>query len=309
MKDKHLKSICEAIMKRLDLYQFKYYKCKNLSGGNKRKLSVGISIICQPTVIFMDEPSTGMDPYTRRLLLDLLHKAYLINKNEEEQKAIVLTTHSIEEVESLCDKIGILVNGKIAENGKGTINNIVQQHSKGVELNIGFKKPSFKYLMNKYGKILNDVVVGIDGIKIFLGYINKSEYFNYIKDNSLGRDILSYINKNKKIQKYPILKWVTNIDNLLALSKILKKHFYFVECIDFKLNNFIINVRERNVPNGCDSFIFGLIETYKEELSIEEYSYTLTSLETIFLKFCESSYDKDKEGNIIEKKEINKIKL
>jgi ABC-type multidrug transport system ATPase subunit len=147
----------------------------------------------------MDEPSTGMDPYTRRLLLDLLHKTYLKNKNEKGQKSIVLTTHSIEEVEALCDKIGILVNGKIAKNGRGKINNIVQRHSKGVELNIEFKKPSLKFLMSKYGNILNEIVVGLDGIKSFLRYIRKPQYYEYINENSLGRDILLYINKNQKI--------------------------------------------------------------------------------------------------------------
>ena len=127
-----LNKICVAIMKQLDLYKFRYYKCKNLSGGNKRKVSVGISIISQPDVIFMDEPSTGMDPFTRKLLLNLLHNAYLKNKSKGKQKAIVLTTHSIEEIEALCDKIGILVNGNIAKEGKGTIIDIIQKHSKKV---------------------------------------------------------------------------------------------------------------------------------------------------------------------------------
>ena len=93
-------------MKKLDLYKFKDYECIKLSGGNKRKVSVGISIISHPNVIFMDEPSTGMDPYTRKLLLDLMHRAYLKSRSNH-QKAVVLTTHSIEEIESLCDKIGI----------------------------------------------------------------------------------------------------------------------------------------------------------------------------------------------------------
>ena len=89
---------------------------KNLSGGNKRKLSVGISILSHPDVIFLDEPSTGMDPYTRRLLLNLLNNGYLKtekngNNDNNKKKGIILTTHSLEEVEALCDRIGILIAG------------------------------------------------------------------------------------------------------------------------------------------------------------------------------------------------------
>ena len=82
-----------------------------LSGGNKRKLSVGISLLCRPTVILMDEPSTGMDPYSRQLLLDLLHNAYLKSgkKNKSgKNRGLILVTHLIQEAELLSDKIGIL---------------------------------------------------------------------------------------------------------------------------------------------------------------------------------------------------------
>ena len=93
----------------------------------------------------------------------------------------------------------------------------------------------------------------------------------------------------------------------MALADKLKKYFDEVECIDFKLNNFILHAKGRKV---CDSFIFGLIEGNKEALSIEEYSYSLTSLETIFLKFCEASYDNDKKcDSDIEKKNEGYIRV
>ena len=328
IKENYLKEICLAIMKQLDLYKFRYLICKNLSGGNKRKVSVGISIICQPDIILMDEPSTGMDPFTRKLLLNLLHNSYLKNKNKEKQKAIVLTTHSIEEVEALCDKIGILINGNIAKDGKGTINKVIQKHSKGVELNVEFKIPSLSFLKNKYGKdLLNGEISDLNGIKTFLRNIKKNEYFEYIDKESLGRDILEGLglndlknekdkkdinnkgdSKEKNIKKEVILNWVTQIDYLLALVDKLKKYFSEIKCIDFKLNNFILIVKGIKV---CDSFIFGLIEGNKEALSIEEYSYSLTSLEEIFLKLCQSSYEYDKKGNdlLIEEKSNNKINI
>ncbi|XP_068941040.1 phospholipid-transporting ATPase ABCA3-like [Petaurus breviceps papuanus] len=80
---------------------------RNLSGGNKRKLSTGISLIGRPSVIFLDEPSTGMDPVARRLLWDT------VMRSRESGKAIVITSHSMEECEALCTRLAIMVAGKL----------------------------------------------------------------------------------------------------------------------------------------------------------------------------------------------------
>jgi len=80
-----------------------------LSGGNKRKLAVALSLIGGPTLQFMDEPSTGMDPVARKYLWSLLKKNMAGHKG-----AMVLTTHYMAEAESIGDKIGILINGTMA---------------------------------------------------------------------------------------------------------------------------------------------------------------------------------------------------
>ncbi|KAH9493237.1 ATP-binding cassette sub- A member 3 [Bulinus truncatus] len=77
------------------------------SGGNKRKLSVGISIIGNPKFIMLDEPTAGMDPIARRKLWDVLH--LLRNSG----KTLVLTSHSMEECEALCTRIAIMVHGNV----------------------------------------------------------------------------------------------------------------------------------------------------------------------------------------------------
>ncbi|XP_069859783.1 ATP-binding cassette sub-family A member 17-like isoform X1 [Dipodomys merriami] len=79
---------------------------KTYSGGNKRKLSIGIALIGEPAVIFLDEPSTGMDPMARRLLWDTVARA------RESGKAIVITSHSMEECEALCTRLAIMVQGQ-----------------------------------------------------------------------------------------------------------------------------------------------------------------------------------------------------
>ncbi|KAK7292227.1 hypothetical protein RIF29_08003 [Crotalaria pallida] len=74
------------------------------SGGMKRRLSVAISLIGDPRVVYMDEPSTGLDPASRNSLWNVLKRA-------KQDRAIILTTHSMEEAEVLCDRLGIFVNG------------------------------------------------------------------------------------------------------------------------------------------------------------------------------------------------------
>ncbi|CAN1300049.1 ABC transporter A family member 7 [Linum perenne] len=74
------------------------------SGGMKRRLSVAISLIGDPKVVYMDEPSTGLDPASRSCLWNVLKRA-------KQDRAIILTTHSMEEAEALCDRLGIFVDG------------------------------------------------------------------------------------------------------------------------------------------------------------------------------------------------------
>ncbi|KAL9155891.1 hypothetical protein ABFS82_09G035900 [Erythranthe guttata] len=76
------------------------------SGGMKRRLSVAISLIGDPKVVYMDEPSTGLDPASRNMLWDVVKRA-------KQNRAIILTTHSMEEAEHLCDRLGIFVDGRL----------------------------------------------------------------------------------------------------------------------------------------------------------------------------------------------------
>ncbi|XP_068464668.1 ABC transporter A family member 7-like isoform X1 [Phaseolus vulgaris] len=76
------------------------------SGGMKRRLSVAISLIGDPKVVYMDEPSSGLDPASRKSLWNVV-------KHAKQNRAIILTTHSMEEAEALCDRLGIFVNGSL----------------------------------------------------------------------------------------------------------------------------------------------------------------------------------------------------
>jgi ATP-binding cassette subfamily A (ABC1) protein 3 len=76
------------------------------SGGNRRKLSTALALVGNPPIVFLDEPTTGMDPATRRYLWDVLISI------TKEGRSIILTSHSMEECEALCTRLAIMVNGR-----------------------------------------------------------------------------------------------------------------------------------------------------------------------------------------------------
>ena len=100
------KMMVKKAMDEVYLGKFKNFKTRELSGGMKRRLSVAISLVGNPKLVFLDEPSTGLDPENRRQLWDILAKA-------KEGRAVILTTHSMEEADVLCGRIGIILKGKM----------------------------------------------------------------------------------------------------------------------------------------------------------------------------------------------------
>ena len=85
------------------------------SGGMKRKLSVACATIGQPQLVFLDEPSTGMDPVARRDLWAVISEMVTAgNIPDEERTSVILTTHSMEECEALCPRIGVMANGRLS---------------------------------------------------------------------------------------------------------------------------------------------------------------------------------------------------
>ena len=82
-------------------------KYKALSGGQKQRFSIATTLINQPKIIFLDEPTTGLDPQARRNLWDL------IKGIQQKGATVIITTHYLEEAEQLCDRVAIVDNGRI----------------------------------------------------------------------------------------------------------------------------------------------------------------------------------------------------
>ena len=100
--------LCNRAITQLDLELHRKKLSGDLSGGNKRKLSVALAIIGSPPIILLDEPSAGMDPEARRFMWRVVEKIA-----SDKTSAVILTTHSMEEAEALSTKMGILVKGGI----------------------------------------------------------------------------------------------------------------------------------------------------------------------------------------------------
>jgi len=105
-RDKRKKLIA-SLLEAVELTQWADKQVKNLSGGMRRRVEIARGLVHEPRIFFLDEPTTGLDPQSRRQLWEL------IAKFQAEGRTIVLTTHYMEEAERLCDRVAIVDHGKI----------------------------------------------------------------------------------------------------------------------------------------------------------------------------------------------------
>src|SRR5690242_18793096 len=101
----------------------------------KRRLSLGISIVGNPKIVFLDEPTTGLDPENKRQIWEIL-------SNCKANKCMILTTHLMEEAEVLSDRIGIIVNGSLK--CLGTQYKLKKIYGKGFKLVINFVSNAYR---------------------------------------------------------------------------------------------------------------------------------------------------------------------
>lgn len=101
----------EDAISRVGLQEKKNAWVKTLSGGQKQRLAVASGIIGNPEILFLDEPTTGLDPTSRRQLWEI------IESFKEEKRTVLLTTHYMEEAEKLCDRVAIVDQGRIIKQG------------------------------------------------------------------------------------------------------------------------------------------------------------------------------------------------
>jgi ABC-2 type transport system ATP-binding protein len=101
----------ESLLKRFGLEEKRRSFFSQLSGGQKQRLALAMSLVNEPSVVFLDEPTAGLDPQVRREIYDIVEEL------KKERKTILLTTHYIEEAERLCDRVAIVDQGLVVAQG------------------------------------------------------------------------------------------------------------------------------------------------------------------------------------------------
>lgn len=116
------------LARELNFMQHLDKRVNQYSGGNKRKLSTALALIGNPSVIFLDEPTAGMDPGAKRNLWDV------VSRVRDMGKTVILTSHSMEECEALCTRMTIMVNGEFK--CLGSLQYLKNKFSKGFVLTV-----------------------------------------------------------------------------------------------------------------------------------------------------------------------------
>ena len=208
-----LKFVVRSLIHIVDLQDHYTRPCQWYSGGNKRKLSLAISIIGRPRLVFLDEPTSGVDPSARRKIWQALT---LLQRYSH--CGLVLTTHSMDECEALCSRTSIMVGGMLRCLG------------------------SIQHLRSKFGQGFSLVA-------------------------KLGREDLE---KHEKTSVDKVTKW-------------MGENFKQVTLRDSHRGVLQFHLGDKNLKW---SSAFKIMERGKEDLHLEDYHLSDTTLESIFLSFA-----------------------
>jgi len=261
----------DIIYKKFGLSKYKNKKTVNLSGGNKRKLNFAIALMNNPKIILLDEPSTGVDPESRRLMwINLL--------SLQREYNMILSTHSMEEAEILSDRVGWMKEGRF------TVEGVPE------ELKIRFSSGYYlfvKFISIKLIKEENDENIKLDLNEIknkFNKIIKSDDEMNILIGDSTDNNIINDPNEERNNK-------LNNEDNCLILMRVdsvfekLKGKYKDIQVIERNIDNnsfkFLVHV-EQNNQGQLFKTVLNIKNNMKE---ISEININIESLENIFTKF------------------------
>ena len=250
MKNKdenRIKPMVEKILVDVKLVKFRKYLVRELSGGMRRRLSLGVALIGEPPIVFLDEPTTGLDPKNKREIWDILSHC-------KENRCMILTTHLMDEAETLCDRIGIILKGKIR--CLGSQYKLKVNYGKGFKLCINLKP--FTVESNYNNNIINDSVKE-----------NKNEIMGFFFDKDK-------IKEQNRINELRINKISTFLNEIFSKNcKLVEKHR---SAAIYEIGTDVFN----------PELLFKNLEEKKEELEITNWAISQVDLEDIFIKLTEN---------------------
>ena len=133
IKGKQLQSKTDELLDFLGLSDRKNHKIKTYSGGMKRRINIAAALLHDPKIVFMDEPTVGIDPQSRNLIFEVIEELH------SRGLTMIYTTHYMEEAERLCDRIGIIDEGRIIT--EGSLDELKKASSVKEEIQVKFTNP------------------------------------------------------------------------------------------------------------------------------------------------------------------------
>lgn len=236
----------EEIIKLLNLTDYTNVKVSKLSGGCKRKLSIGIALIGDPKIIFLDEPTSSLDPISRKEILD-----FLLKLKHFKDKIVLLTTHHLEEAELLADFVVVLSRGKTCE--AGTLLDLKKKFKVGTQIKITKKNiKNSKLRKRNKRESFSNIMIEIENQ---LSEPNKQIFKKVTKEQS---DTMSIILKTGNMSGNQIS------DLVYELESKFKSDFYFAinSCTFDDIFREIDRIYEKNDNEDNLSNAFANYSTY-----------------------------------------------
>jgi ABC-2 type transport system ATP-binding protein len=128
----------DAILQEVLLDDSARVRFENLSGGQKQKMGLALSLVNSPELLFLDEPTTGLDPNARRAIWDVIRGL------KSRGRTIILTTHYLDEAQQLSDRVAIMNHGHIV--AMGTADEIIEAHGSGERLEVHGEEQLARYI-------------------------------------------------------------------------------------------------------------------------------------------------------------------
>ncbi len=156
MADMYGSGNVDEIMDMVGISEFKGKRFSELSGGMKTKVGIGMTLISESDLLFLDEPTTGLDPHARRETWNL------IKDLKEAGKTVFLTTHYMEEVEELSDRAGVLIDGEIEV--IDSIQNLIEEHGGGMKVIVCDNEEAKRLIRENADETMKNRQGGVTGI-------------------------------------------------------------------------------------------------------------------------------------------------
>lgn len=131
---KHLQNKSDELLEFLGLADRKNHKIKTYSGGMKRRINIAAALLHNPKIVFMDEPTVGIDPQSRNLIFEVIEELH------SRGLTMIYTTHYMEEAERLCNRIGIIDEGRII--AEGSLDELKASSSIKEEIHLKYSNPN-----------------------------------------------------------------------------------------------------------------------------------------------------------------------